>query len=124
MGSPSSSGSSRSGASSLREEKSFDQMSPPSSLKREIGTWEEEATRSTGTRSLSSTASSRSETSMGGGSYRESSRSRPRSPQDQRRYGVESRSRDGSLQEVRMILLITYFITNILFQETSLTLRG
>merc|ERR1719508_347551 len=99
--SPSSSGSTRSGASSHREEKSFDQMSPPSSLKREIGTWEEEATRSTGTRSPSSTASSRSETSMGGGSYRESSRSRPRSPQDQRRYGVESRSRNGSLQEER-----------------------
>merc|ERR1712202_2355 len=107
MGSPSSSGSSRSGASSLREEKSFDQMSPPPPLKREIGTWEEEATRSTGTRSPSSTASSRSETSingdrsvvdrengtradntryqraMGGGSYRENSRSRQRSPQDQ-----------------------------------------
>merc|ERR1712096_423449 len=88
--SPSSSGSSRSGASSHREEKIFDQMSPPSSLKREIGTWEEEAARSTGTRSPSSTGSSRSETSMGGGSYRESRRSRPRSPQDQRQYGVKS----------------------------------
>ena len=36
---------------------------------------------------------------MGVGSFRESSRSRPTSPRDQRRYGVESRSRDGSLPE-------------------------